>query len=155
MLDRKLDMQLERDYVKMIWDVCVSHKFSKFIYARDNFIELCQPHTTYQNLQDLQNISLLKTSLRQHLKTIQYVYSLLFPEIYNRTNKFGISNKSHFDFIFNNWKHNKNFANIQLPKRIGKQQHAQQQNKMKLEKRLKVPKKRFHIHLNKNHKKSK
>ena len=72
------------------------------------------------------NISLLKTSLRQHLKTIQYVYSLLFPEIYNRTNKFGISNKSHFDFIFNNWKHNKNFANIQLPKRIGKQQHAQQ-----------------------------
>ena len=101
------------------------------------------------------NISLLKASLRQHLKTIQYVYSLLFPEIYNRTNKFGISNKSDFDFIFNNWKHNKNFANIQLPKRIGKQQHAQQQNKMKLEKRLKVPKKRFHIHLNKNHKKSK
>ena len=101
------------------------------------------------------NISLLKTSLRQHLKTIQYVYSLLFPKIYNRTNKFRINNKSHFDFVFNNWKHNKNFANIQLPKRIGKQQHAQQQNKMKLEKRLKVPKKRFHIHLNKNHKKSK
>lgn len=101
------------------------------------------------------NISLLKASLRQHLKTIQYVYSLLFPKIYNRTNKFRINNKSHFDFVFNNWKHNKNFANIQLPKRIGKQQHAQQQNKMKLEKRLKVPKKRFHIHLNKNHKKSK
>lgn len=100
------------------------------------------------------NISLLKASLRQHLKTIQYVYSLLFPKIYNRTNKFRINNKSHFDFVFNNWKHNKNFANIQLPKRIGKQQHAQQQNKMKLEKRLKVPKKRFHIHLNKNHKKS-
>ena len=101
------------------------------------------------------NISLLKASLRQHLKTIQYVYSLLFPKIYNRTNKFRINNKSHFDFVFNNWKHNKNFANIQLPKRIGKQQHAQQQNKMKLEKRLKIPKKRFHIHLNKNHKKSK
>ena len=101
------------------------------------------------------NISLLKASLRQHLKTIQYVYSLLFPKIYNRTNKFRINNKSHFDFVFNNWKHNKNFANIQLPKKIGKQQHAQQQNKMKLEKRLKVPKKRFHIHLNKNHKKSK
>ena len=56
----------------------------------------------------MQNIDLLKSASRDHLQTIQYVYSLLFPKIYNITNRFGINNKSHFDFIFNNWKHHKN-----------------------------------------------
>ena len=35
-LDRKLEILLERDYVKMIWGSCVPHKFSKFIYQREN-----------------------------------------------------------------------------------------------------------------------
>ena len=61
----------------------------------------------------MQNIYLLKSALRDYLQTIQYVYSLLFPNIYNRTNRFGINNKSHFDFIFNNWKQHNN--NIVLP----------------------------------------
>ena len=35
---------------------------------------------------------------------IQYVYSLLYPKIYNRTNNSGIQNKSSFDFAFSNWR---------------------------------------------------
>ena len=86
----------------MISDTCVPHKFSKFIFLKDNFTELSQPHITYQKAnnivvkfveEDMQNIDLLKSALRNHLQTIQYVYSLLFPKIYNRTNKFGINNK--------------------------------------------------------------
>ena len=101
-LYRKLETPLERDYVKMIWDSCVPHKFTKFFYLKENFIELSQPHITYQKAnnivvkfveEDIQNIDLLKSALRNHLQTIQYVYSLLFPKIYNRTNKFGINNK--------------------------------------------------------------
>ena len=30
-LDRKIETALERDHVKMSWDTCVPHKFSKFI----------------------------------------------------------------------------------------------------------------------------
>ena len=45
-LDRKLETSLERDYVKMVWGTCVSHKFNKFVYLKDNFIELSQPHIT-------------------------------------------------------------------------------------------------------------
>ena len=63
----------------------------------------------------MQNIDLLKSALRNHLRTIQYVYSLLFPKIYNRTNRFGINNKSHFDFIFNNWTHHKNTIVLPTP----------------------------------------
>ena len=90
-------------------------------FLKDNFIELSQPHITYQKannivvkvIEDVQNIDFLKSALRNHLQTIQHVYSLLFPKIYSRTNRFGINNKSHIDFIFNNWKHCKN--NIVLP----------------------------------------
>ena len=45
-LDRKLETSLERDYVKMVWDNCVLQS-TKFIYLKDNFIELSQPHITY------------------------------------------------------------------------------------------------------------
>ena len=94
-LDRKLETPFERDYVKMIWGSCVSHKFTKFIFLKENFIELSQPHITYQKAnnivvkfveEDMQNINLLKSALRNHLREIQYVYSLLFPKIYNTTN---------------------------------------------------------------------
>ena len=47
------------------------------------------------------------------MRTIQYVYSLLFPKIYNRTNRFGINNQLHFDFVFTNWRHHK--SNLVLP----------------------------------------
>ena len=95
----------------MIWDSCVSHKFSKFIYQEENFIDLSQPHITYQKAnnivlkfveEDAENIDLLRSALRDHLRTIQYVYSLLSPKIYSRTNRLGINNKPHFDFIFTN-----------------------------------------------------
>ena len=93
---------LRKRLVKMTWDSCVPHKFTKFIYLKENFIEHSQPHITCQkgnNIvvkfveEDLQNIDLLKSALRNHLRPIQYVYSSLFPKIYNRTNKFGINNK--------------------------------------------------------------
>ena len=68
-LDRKLETPLERDNVKMIWDSCVPHKLTKFIYQKENFIELSQLHTAYQKAnnivlkfveEDAQNIDLLK-----------------------------------------------------------------------------------------------
>ena len=64
----------------MIWDSCVPHKFRKFIYQKENFIELSQRHITYQKAnnivlkfveEDTQNIDLLKSALRDHLQTIQ------------------------------------------------------------------------------------
>ena len=58
---------------------------------------------------------MLKSAIRNHLQTIQYVYSLLFPKIYNRANKFGINNKSHFDFIFTNWRHHKSNLILSTP----------------------------------------
>ena len=63
----------------------------------------------------MQNIDLLKYALRNHLRIIQYVYSLLFPKVYNRTNRFGVNNKWHFDFTFNNWRHHKSNLILSTP----------------------------------------
>ena len=74
----------------MIWDSCVPHKFTKFIYLKGNFIELSQLHITYPKAnnivvkfveEDMQNIDLLKSALRNHLRTVQYVYSFLSQKI--------------------------------------------------------------------------
>ena len=162
-LDRKLETSLESDYAKMVWNTCVPHKFTRFIYLKDNFIELSQPYITYQKAknivvklveEDVENLDFLKSALRNHLRTIKYVSSLLFPKIYNRTNRFGINNKSHFDFISNNWEHYKN--NRVLPKptknrvveqptkkvvpEIDKTQLQQQQNEQRKEEILEVGK---------------
>ena len=37
-LDRKLETSLKKDYVKMVWDTCASHKLTKFIYLKYIFI---------------------------------------------------------------------------------------------------------------------
>ena len=39
-LDRKLDSDFERNQLKMIWDVCVPTSFTKYIFEKDNFVEL-------------------------------------------------------------------------------------------------------------------
>ena len=123
-LYRKLETTLERDYVKMIWDTCVPHKFSTFVYFFKKIIHLCQPHITYQKAnnivlkfieEDLQNLELLKDALREHIRTIQYVYSLLFLKICNRSNKFGIKDKSQFGFFITNWRHHKNNVVLTAP----------------------------------------
>ena len=46
----------------------------------------------------------MKFKTERNFKLIQYVYSLLYPKIYNRIKNFGIQNKSSFDFGFLNWR---------------------------------------------------
>ena len=79
------------------------------LFIKKKIIGHSQPHVIYQKAsnivlkfveEDTQNIDLLKSALSDNLRTIQYVYSLLFPKIYNRTNRFGMNNKLHFDFYF-------------------------------------------------------
>ena len=42
MLDRKFDSDVERGYIKMLWENCVTVQLRKFVYVKDNFTQLCQ-----------------------------------------------------------------------------------------------------------------
>ena len=101
-LDRKLDSDFERNQLKMIWDVCVPTSFTKYIFEKDNFVELSKQGWMYQKAnnivlnfieKDKQNIHLLKIAVKNNLQTIQFCYSTLYPKIYLRTNSFGIENR--------------------------------------------------------------
>ena len=112
-LDRKLETETERNHVKMIWDKCLLQKFTSFILMQKNYLLLSETQVTYQKAGDIlnefleqnqtENFDLLKESLVENINLIRYVYSTLFPKIYNRTNVFGIRNKSNFDFSYQLW----------------------------------------------------
>ena len=96
----------------MLWEKCISLKFTKFILTEENYMLLCQTQLTYQKANkivkkfvedDDENIALLKNSLKENINTIQFACSSLFPKIYNRSNTFGVKNKSAFDFVYQQW----------------------------------------------------
>ena len=112
-LDRKLDNENEKFFIKFLWDECLPHGFTRFICMGENYNVLSNPKLTYQKANGIvkkfikantNNINLLKFKIEENFKIIQYVYSLLHPKIYNRINNFGIQNKSNFDFAFSNWR---------------------------------------------------
>ena len=102
-LDRKLDNEDERLYVRMLWDKCLPHAITRFIYLRENYNILRDPKLTYQKAntvlkklieENSNNINLLKIKLEEHFKTIHHICLLLYPKIYNMVNVFGIKNKT-------------------------------------------------------------
>ena len=68
-LERKLEIETERQYIKMMWDICLPHVFTRFIYLKNNYTILSSPNLTYQKAnnivkrfieQDIKNIDVLR-----------------------------------------------------------------------------------------------
>ena len=103
--------------LKFVWDECIPNVFIRYMYSRENYDVVSDPRLTYQKtnkivekfkMKDSNYISLLKYKIEEKFRFIHYVYSLLYPKIYNRTVDFGIQKKSDFDFSFQNWRLQKN-----------------------------------------------
>ena len=99
--------------VKYLWDECIPHDFTRFIYKSENYLILSNPKLTYQKAngivknfieEDPNHINILNYKTKKNFKRIQCVYLLLYPKIYNRMNNFEIQNKNSFDFACSNWK---------------------------------------------------
>ena len=112
MLDRKFGSDIERGYVKMLWENCVPVQLYKFVYLKDNLTQLHQLQMTFQKFndivkkffeQDKTNIKLLRQHLPQHIITYQYLYANLYPKLYSRNNQFTIHNKSIFEYTSRDW----------------------------------------------------
>ena len=95
----------------MLWGICLLHAFTFFIYLKQNYSILSSPNLTYQKANDIvkkyikedtNNINILKIKLEEKFKIIHFIYSSLYPKVYNRVNIFGTQNKSNFDFTFSN-----------------------------------------------------
>ena len=73
----------------MMWDICLPHVFTCFIYLKDNYTILSSPNLTYQKAdnivkrfieQDIKNIDVLRAKIQENFKIIHYIYSLLYPK---------------------------------------------------------------------------
>ena len=108
-LDRKLDNEKDKFMVKFLWDECIPHDFMRYIYKNKNYNAISNPKLTYQKAnaivknfieEDVSRINLLKYKIEKSFNLIHYIYSTLFPKIYNRINNFGVQTESNFDFAF-------------------------------------------------------
>ena len=115
-LERKLDLEKERDMIKFLWDECIPHDFVRYMYQQVNYNIISKPNGTYQKVneivkqfifEDPNRINTLKYKIEERFSLIHYVYLMLFSKIYNRTNNFGIQNKNSFGFDFQTWKNRK------------------------------------------------
>ena len=95
--------------VKVLWDECIPHDVMRYIYRNQNYNAISNPKLTYQKAnaivknfieEDVNRINLLKYKIEKSFNLIHYIYSTLFPKIYNRINNFGVQTESNFDFAF-------------------------------------------------------
>ena len=117
-LERKIIDAKNRDVIYMLWDECIEKTFYKHICEKDNFLYLNSKNVLYSKTtqivldylnKDVSNIARLRKCLQNHMKTIQFVYSRCFPEIYSLIDKRGIDLKSEFFPTFKLWKDKKKF----------------------------------------------
>ena len=99
----KLETEKKRDMVKFMWDVCIPHEFVNFMLQYKSYNIISQPNLTYQKanvivknylLEDDNRINHLKYKMAEKFNLIHYIYSFLYAKIYNRTNIFGINEKT-------------------------------------------------------------
>ena len=121
-LDRKLETDTERNHVKMIWDKCLPRKLTMFVLTEKNYFALSETQITYQKANDIihdfiaededENFKSLKNAFVENIGLVRYVYLTYFPKIYNRTNVFGIRNKTVFDYNYQLWRNEKIKSNV-------------------------------------------
>ena len=99
--------------VKLLWDECIPHDFTRDIYKNENYNSITNPKLTYQKAnaivknfieEDVNRINLLKYKIEPSFNLIHYIYQSLFPKIYNRISNFGVQKESNFEFPFSTWK---------------------------------------------------
>ena len=112
-LERKLEIEKERDMITFLWDECITYDFVCYMYKFENYVTISKPNITHQKTHDIvkkflkedpNRTNFLKYKIQEKFQLIHYVYSLLFSKIYNRTSQFDIQNKNSFDFYFQTWK---------------------------------------------------
>ena len=112
-LDRKVDLEDEMQMLKFLWNECIPHEFTRAIYKGTNYAVIADPKLTYQKsnkiviewlMSEDVKLKVVKDKLKENFGYIHYIYSLLFPKIYNCINHFGIQNKGKFEFAFSVWK---------------------------------------------------
>ena len=111
-IDRKVDSEDEQLMINFLWECCLPSDFVYLIYTSPIYQTVADPRLTYQKANQIvlqwfanyESKNEVCVKIRENFKNIHYIYSLLYPQIYNRINQFGIKNKSDFELSFSCYK---------------------------------------------------
>ena len=98
-LDRKVDQEDERLMIKFLWEICLPYEFTRLIYTSPIYHTIADPKLTYQKANKIviewfasfEQKGEVAKKIQENFSYIHFIYSLLYPKIYNRINQFGYS----------------------------------------------------------------
>ena len=136
-LERKFVDAKNRDVICMLWDECLEKTFYKHICEKDNFVFLNSKNVLYSKTaqivldylnKDTSNIVRLRKCSQNHMKTIQFVYSNYFSEIYSLIDKRGIDLKNEFLLTLKLWKDKKKLLPFSTNEKKSENEQALEKN---------------------------
>ena len=80
-LNRKFNSETDKSYVKILWEKCIPPGLCKFVYLKENFMQLSQSQIAFQKAnyiikvfvkQDETNIEFLQQYLKEYGLTYQF-----------------------------------------------------------------------------------
>ena len=121
-VDRKVDNEDEQLMINFLWEVCVPYEFVSAIYTSPNYQIIADPKLTFQKANQIvikwvtsyEKKYEICQKIKENFKNIHYIYSSLYPKIYNRVNQFRIKNKSEFELALTCYKVQKQTNNNQF-----------------------------------------
>ena len=94
-IDRKVDSEDEQLMINFLWECCLPPEFAYIIYTSPNYQIIADPRLTYQKANQIvlewftsyEKKHEICAKIRENFKNIHYIYSLLYPKIYNSINQ--------------------------------------------------------------------
>ena len=121
-LERKFEMNIERDFVNVLWTFLMPSKLYDHITRDDNIKTLNKIKIKYQDAKDIMiaflfndptNIDILSDFLKRNAILYQFLFGNLFPKCFCRINDYGINAKTLFNSYYHNFNVQKNMMNWQ------------------------------------------
>ena len=121
-LERKFEMDVEREFVNTLWAFLMPSKLYNHITENENMKTLNKIKIKYQDAKDIvitftqndqDNLNVLSEFLEKNAILYQFLFGNLFPKCFSRVNDYGVRAKTLFNTYYHNFNMQKNIINWQ------------------------------------------
>ena len=124
-LERKLDNELDREYVNMIWCSVMPNLFYDFICREENCATLNKLRLKIQGTveiakrytDDSSGFQMLSDVLRKYARVFQFVFGILFPRYFSRIDDYGVQSRLEVDNLYQTYQTQNNFWRYATPQK--------------------------------------
>ena len=112
-LEKKISDQSKHKMIYMLWKECMLVDFYKYFCKKENFSYLNKKIVLHPKVSDIvlifieedeNNFKKLRENLRKNKNVFQYVYSVVYPDIYCSSEKHSYDLRSEYLIVFKEYK---------------------------------------------------